>query len=493
MPARRTLAATATLAAVLVTAAAAAGAAPAERIALHSRPGVKVPIVTVTKNDPGTSPGNIFLTPRARVGDRSGPLITDAQGRPVWFHPLSAARTALGLQPQLYRGKPVLTWGQRPPIAKEGDLYKGNPHSTYDVIADDSYRIIARLRAKGSGVRTDMHDFVITKRNTALVLGFRFVRARLDRFGGPARGYVIDQVVQEVTIPDNRVLFSWSAVRHIPLDESYLRPGPTGTWDPFHVNSIDEDSDGDLLITARHSFAVYKVSRSSGRVLWKLGGKDSSFSGNATQFFYAHDAHHESDGTLTLFDNAGSEFDTTHGPSKAIQLRLDMRKKTASVVREFSPPNGKVVSTSQGNARLLPGGNVFVGWGTSPWLSEHAPDGRVLFAAHMPSRIYQSYRAFKAVWHGKPLGEPAVAASTATGKLRLYVSWNGATEVAKWRVLGGDDGAALKEIAVADWNGLETKIEASATPKLLKVEALDANGKTIGTSAQVQPTPPTRH
>jgi hypothetical protein len=418
-------------------------------------------------------------------------MILDSKGRIVWFNRLPKTRSATSLQPQVYRGKPVLTWAQRPPLVEEGDLYNGNPHSLYNVIADDGYRIIARIRARGKNVRTDLHDFVITKRNTALLMGFRYVPRRLSKYGGPPRGRVIDCLVQEVDIRTNRVLFSWAAVNHVPLGESIVKPLASGDWDYCHANSVSEDRDGNLLVSLRHTSSVYKISRRTGRTIWKLGGRDSSFRmGPGTSFYYMHDAQAQPDGTYTIFDNRSAEFDKRRGTtSKVLRLGLDTKAKTATLVQDFLPPNGEVLSSSQGNARLLQGGNVFVGWGSSPWWSEHSPDGRLLFAAHLPSRTYQSYRAFKGPWRGRPSGRPAVLATSRNGRLTVYVSWNGATEVAQWRVLGGSSGPSTQVLGSAEWQGLETKLEFAPAPALVQVQALDAAGNVIGTSPVVQPQP----
>ena len=80
---------------------------------------------------------------------------------------------------------------------------------------------------------------------------------------------------------------------------------------------------------------------------------------------------------------------------------------------------------------MLSDRNVFVGWGSSPWFSEYAPNGSLVFAAHFASAWYQSYRAFKGPWVGKPRTKPAVTAHTKLGNTAAYVAWNGATAAAR--------------------------------------------------------------
>jgi hypothetical protein len=443
--------------------------------------------VFVTVNDHAKAPGFMFLTPRAKLGQSTGPTILNADGKVVWFHRLSPRRTAAGLRPQVYRGKPVLVWGQRPPLVHEGDSYRGPPHTVYNIIADTSYRIIARIRARGHGVRTDLHEFKISKRSTALVLGWRVVNRNLKRYGGPERSAVLDNVIQEIDIRTGKVLLNWSAARRLSPRYSYVRAPDTGAWDAYHLNSINEDTDGNLLITSRHMSAVYKINRRTGRVMWKLGGRHSNFKvSSAARFYYPHDAQRAPDGSITILDNHAGPV-SVRGASRALRLRVNSRRRTVSLARSFRHPSGSVHSDSQGNATELPNGNVFVGWGISPWFSEYAPDGRLVFAAHFKSAWSQSYRAFKDDWHATPKGNPAIFARITNGRVAAYVSWNGATEVANWRLLGGPAQDQLAPLGSAPWADFETKLAFDGTPAYVQVQALDATGEVIGASGVVQP------
>ena len=475
-------------AAVAVVAAVPAGAgASAYNKEVKSVPGLRIPRIYTTVNDEGRSPGYIFITPRAKAGQRTGPTILDADGHVIWFHRLGPTRTAIGMQPQIYRGKPVVTWGQRPPLVNEGDLYSGTTHTVYNVIADTNYHVLARVRTRGRGINTDLHEFQITKRNTALLLGWRIYRADLSKYGGPKRSAVLDNIVQEVDIKTGRALMTWSAVRHIAPTYSYVKPPDTGAWDAYHINAISEDSDGNLLLTARHMSAVYKIARHSGRVLWKLGGKKSDFRMSASaSFFYPHDAQRAADGTLTIFDNRATALDHSHGASRALNLRVDAKRRTVRLANVFRHPTNST-ATSQGNVSELPGGNFFVGWGSSPWFSEYAPDGRLLFAAHTQSMWNQSYRAYKADWHATPDTDPAIFARVAAGRVAAYVSWNGATEVRSWRLMAGPDPDNLAPLGEAPWADFETKLGFDGQPAWVQAQALDADGKVIGLSPVVQP------
>lgn len=454
---------------------------------VRSVPGLRIPRVFVTVNDPDKAPGFMFLTPRAKNGQRTGPTILNADGKVVWFHRLSKTRTAAGLRPQMYQGKPVLIWGQRPPLLQEGDSYRGDARTTYNVIADRSYHIIARIRARGAGLHTDLHEFAISKRDTALVLSWRVENRNLERYGGPEHSAIINNFVQEIDIKTGKVLLNFSAARRISPRESYVKAPDTGAWDPYHLNSITEDTDGNLLLTSRHMSAVYKIDRSTGKVLWKLGGKGGDFKlSDAARFYYPHDAQREADGSITILDNHSGPV-SLNKPSRALRLRVDTGKRTATLSRAFPHPAGNVNSNSQGNVSELPNGNVFVGWGISPWFSEYGPDGRILFAAHFKDAWSQSYRAFKADWHATPDSHPAIFARVGAGRVAAYVSWNGATDVATWRLMGGAAPNSLAQLGEAPWADFETKLGFGGQPAYVQAQALDASGSVIGLSPVIQP------
>ena len=97
---------------------------------------------------------------------------------------------------------------------------------------------------------------------------------------------MFDSVVQEIDIKTGLVLFQWDSLDHVPLADSYAKFPPTGTpYDFLHLNSIEQDDDGNLLIGGRAVSALYKVNRSTGAVMWQLGGRRSSFTLGANASF----------------------------------------------------------------------------------------------------------------------------------------------------------------------------------------------------------------
>jgi hypothetical protein len=239
--------------------------------------------------------------------------------------------------------------------------------------------------------------------------------------------------------------------------------------------------DGSLLVSARATWAIYDISRRTGRILWSLGGKHSSFRlGPRVRFSWQHDARLVGD-TLSLFDDASDGPSQQEEESSAKVLRLDRTRMRAKLVRTYrhSPA---LLTISQGNAQTLPNHNLFVGWGADPQFSEYSPSGRQIFDGSFELGV-NSYRAYRFPWTGRAPGRPALAvAPSSAAALTLYASWNGATQVAAWRVLGGETAGSLGPVAQAQRTGFETAIHLSSSLPYFAVQALDADGRVLGTS-----------
>ncbi len=439
---------------------------------VHSRPDLRPPLVEVLTPAHGTAPGYLFLAPKKEV-DQTGPLILDDRGRVVWFDPLDTGGVT-DFRVQRYRGRPVLTWWR-------GQTEKGVGDGRY-VIADSSYRVIANVRA-GNGLSGDIHEFRITPQNTALFTVYRKVPYDLSALGGPKGGKVNEGVVQEVDIPTGRVLFEWHSLRHVGVGESYA-PLPKDDSDPydyFHVNAIEVEPDGNLLVSARHTHAAYEIRRGDGAVLWRLGGKRSDFRMEpGTRFAWQHDVRRQPDGTITVFDN-DADHPQPGRESRVLVLRVDERRHTATLVRSYAHPQ-PLLSTSQGNGQFLPDGHLVVGWGSQPYVTEFDPAGHVLLDLRFGSGGADSYRAYRFPWRGSPSERPALAVEVGGGGTTVYASWNGATEVASWRVLGGVDRQHLAPVATAPRTGFETAVPVVSAAHFFAVEALDAGGRMLGRS-----------
>ena len=448
-----------------------------------SRPDLRPPIVKVRTPAKGTSPGYLFLGPKMVVA-QAGPMIMDNTGQVVWFHPLRFTKGITDFRVQRYRGKPVLTWWR-------GRLSNVGVGDGWYVIYDRSYRPIGEVRP-GNGLAGDVHEFLITPRDTALITIYHRLRVDLTDIGGPKQGLIWDGIVQEIDIPTGRVLFEWHSYPQIGIKESYSDPPKKqlGTkpfpYDYIHLNSIAEGPEGNLLISARNTHAIYNVSRKTGKVLWRLGGKKSDFKlGPGVRFAWQHDARWRPDGTMTIFDNGAAP--PVEKFSRVLVVRADTKTKRATLVRSYRHPK-KLLAPFEGNAQFLDDGHIVVGWGAWPNITEHLPNGRVIFEAYFgqgkpPGKDADTYRAYRFPWKGTPSDQPAIALKEG----RVYVTWNGATDVARWQVLVGEADDDLAVRASAKKTAFETAIAFDrGAGKFLAVQALDGEGNVLGTSKTIE-------
>jgi hypothetical protein len=456
-----------------------AAAAPAGYV---SRPDLMPPPIEITIPASGTAPGLIFLGPFAAGAPGSppptaqaGPLIVDDAGEPVWFLPM-ARKAALSVRVQKYRGRRVLTWYEGPVLGGYGGSF---------VIFDPTYHRLVRVKA-GHGYFGDSHEFLLTPRGTALIAVYSELTADLSSVGGAIDAKLVEGIVQEIDVRSGKVLFEWHSFDHVPVEESYT-PGPSsaGNVDYFHLNSVAVDQDGHLLVSARNTCTVYKVDRTNGSVIWRLGGKKSDFEfGPGAAFTYQHDARSHVDGTLTVFDNG---IPLSPGPvaSRGIRLALDTQAMRATLVQEYRPPAPRP-AFAMGNVQQLADGGVFVGWGSAGGFSEFGADGQVRLDARFGDGSV-GYRAFRCSWVGRPTGKPAVAVRRSDDgeTMTVYASWNGATEVASWLVRAGAAPDNLKTVATSPRTGFETAITIAAASGYVSVAALDAEERRLGASRAI--------
>ena len=446
-----------------------AGATPDPRLHFRSRPDLAPHPITVLTAADQVSDGLVFLTPGVDGGQGDGLVMIDNHGEPVWINPLSDLR-AFNFKVQRYRGAPVLTWW-------EGVVVGGHGQGE-GVLADTTYREIARVRAAG-GLQCDLHEFLITPQDTALITAY----AQVPHAAAPGGQPILEGIVQEVDIATGRLLFEWHSYPTVRLAES-CAPDPsdrTQPFDYFHVNSIDVDTDGHLLVSARHTWTVYKLHRSTGAILWRLGGKHTDFAAApAAAFSWQHDARRQPDGTLTVFDD-----EAPPTPSHGLRLQIDETARGVSLVRAYTHP-APISSDTRGDVQILPNGNVFVGWGGAPFASEFGPAGDLRFdVALWPGEL--SYRACRYPWRGQPSGSPAAAAEkTSSGGAIVYASWNGATDVQRWQILAGATADGLQIAATAPRGGFETAVTLPSAWPFVAARALDATGVVLGTSPVIQ-------
>jgi hypothetical protein len=446
-------------------------------VSFRSEPDLLPPGDCVNQAATGTAPGFLFVDPKG--GNRgNGAAILNNQGNLIWYDPVNEPKVH-NLETVTYKGQPMLAF------------YQGNGAGAHGVgefvLMNEHYQVVSYIRA-GNGDKADLHELTITPQNTALIGAYVPVKMNLTAYGGKASQVVDNYVVQEIDVATGNVLFSWNSLDHVPVTYSeYAVPGNGATFDYFHGNSIALTSDGNLLISGRNVSAVYDVNRTTGAVIWELGGKHSSFTlapSGQQWFCYQHQARQPEANVITLFDDGGVGPSTCpNHASRGLAMTLDTTSHTATITRDLGH-NPPLHAAIVGSDQTLPNGDDLISWGSVPEITEFNAAGNSNFDMSVSG---QTYRAFRAPWTGIPDYPPAVASRQGAGNaVTVYASWNGDTQVASWQILAGSSPSSLLPVGQPQAKtGFEAKITVHTAGPLVAAQARDGSGKVLATSPAV--------
>jgi hypothetical protein len=400
---------------VAVTALALQGG-PAQAIGGIPVPTVPVgpPTYTVNVNSPSGAKGDVFYTTglsAAAVGidiplldsllspiEPSALVIAKKSGAVVWRHQAATGDSVADFRTQTYQGHKVLTWW-------EGSA-EGGHGAGADYIANSHYKIIKKITLPG-GFSADVHEFRIVSHDRALITSYKTITHDMSAVGGPKSAQMYDAYAFVVSLKTGKVLQKWNALQHIPLANTRQRnplPG-SSVYDPYHINSISLDHQGNLVMSFRDLSAVYDVALKTGRINWVLGGAHPTLkAGKGVAFSYQHDAEFINPTTLQVFNDdalgmndPNNPLDVIQGLSSVQQIKINTATKTATLVHNWTHPDD-LVAIAMGNAQHLTDGHTFVGWGTAPRISEFDAHGKLVYDASIPG---PTYRAFLSTWPGK--------------------------------------------------------------------------------------------
>lgn len=314
-----------------------------------------------------------FITPRGWKVKDPGPMIVDSTGTLVWSKHFANkyGGQAYDFKVQPYRGEQYLTFWLGDDTRRGhgfGHYYMMN--ASYDVVHK-----VGKSNGHAATLPTDLHDFVITAQDTALVTVYTPKQFDIRSFGRKWNDVwnqaVWDCSFQEIDLETGEVTFNWEALAHVNTSATYstlASSGDAGTrtapFDWFHINSVQKDELGNFLVSARNTHAVYYVDARTEEVLWTLGGKQNSFQdlsdGRALNFAWQHDARfvpmdafpelytppskHEGVTTrlMTLFDNAAMDWDYTFGTPYSRALLLELSYPTTRSTHNAKPVKGNM-------------------------------------------------------------------------------------------------------------------------------------------------------
>ncbi|CAJ2504722.1 Uu.00g121160.m01.CDS01 [Anthostomella pinea] len=433
--------------------------------------------------------GSHFFMAPAAPGMGFTPIILDSRDLSlVYADPKWDGGTDARMQ--MYNGSQYLTFWS-------GYDFKG--HGTGGgLMVDTSYTEFRNLTTKGLGTGADSHDFKMTGDGGVIMNNYHTIVTDLTSVGGTTNSHLLDCAFQEADVETGEVRFTWRANDHFHVTESRTDSPFEETedgWDWFHMNAISKTAQGNYLISIRHLQALALINGTDGSRIWQVGGSNNSFrdlsGGRATNFKFQHDARFvdATEREITLFDNhnmapgaaptPGCTVDCTRG----LRIRLDYNAMTVQVVSEFYHPVG-VQAWAQGGYQLQSNGNALIGWGVVPAMTEYNAAGDIIMDVQIrPWDTTEEgggplYRAYRFDWVGQPTWGPSIAVVDSV----VYVSWNGATEVASWALSGGDTHVTLEAMDTVPKAGFETAITPPRAASFFRVNALDSKGNVMGTT-----------
>ena len=424
-----------------------------------------------------------------------GPHIYDNNGELVWSGShLYDDRTTFDFKVATHNGSQYLTF-----IAGE-DLHEDESPGGSGVILDSSYQHVKTVDERNGRGTMNMHEFTTIEDGTrALMITYGSTFSEVQSPNGQSKKiFVGNNGFSEVDTATGKAVFSWWALDHLDPSESHVdldfsaHLNYGSPWDFFHMNSVDKNAGGDYLISARYTDTIYKISGTDGSILWRLGGKKSDFELDGFNFSSQHDARfkQESSGRtmITFFNNHSDGNRATAKTSSAMEVSLDMKTMKATLVNEWHRPDGQLTKL-RGNTQVLDSGRVFVGWSENTYVSEFNTDGELVMEAQMAAHRFNTYRTYKFNFTAQP-SEPIVerafvyGATPETSTTVVYVSWNGATEVAEWKFYSWRDDARVLLGSIAR-TGFETTFMVSGAATNVVAEAVDVNGRSLRQSDAV--------
>jgi hypothetical protein len=305
-------------------------------------------------------------------------MILDNTGAPMFYRVMPSMSTDFKIQPNGY-----LTY------------FDYSAGAYYEL--DSSYAVIDSFRC-GNGYKTNLHELILLPDGHQLMLGDDPEIVDMSSLvpGGGRGATAIGAVIQELD-RNKHVIFQWRTFDHFKVTDCTQEDLTAQSIDYVHPNTIEVDTDGNLLLSSRHMDEITKIDRKSGAIIWRWGGKNNQFKylGDSVGFSHQHTIRRTQSGSLIMLDNGNYR---TPPYSSVVEYAVDEVAKTARLIWQFRH-KPDVYAVAMGSTERLPNGNTLVGWGSaSPAIDEVRPDGSVAFELQLPDSIV-SYRAFRMPWH----------------------------------------------------------------------------------------------
>jgi hypothetical protein len=272
---------------------------------------------------------------------------------------------------------------------------------------DKSYNIIDSFYC-GNGYITDVHELRLLDNGHALLMSYDPEIVNMVQYLGTQNpgdadtaAVVSGLIIQEIDANKN-VVFQWRSWDHYKITDATHEDFNAHIIDYVHGNAIELDNDGTLLISCRHMDEITKINRTTGAMIWRLGGKNNQFTfiNDPIGFSHQHAIRRIKNGNITLFDNGNFH---TPSFSRAVEYALDEQNKTAVLVWQYRN-NPDIYGFAMGYVQRLDNGNTLISWGAAnPSVTEVRYDGTKEYELSLPQGVF-SYRASRY----QPVSQPVI-------------------------------------------------------------------------------------
>jgi len=375
------------------------------------------PHIEITVNDNPDS-GYIFIDNR---GGRGKPynVIFDNTGCPIWYQRTTGQWHDMKVQPN--------------------GMLTMEAHPGGKAIGLNSNYVQAATYSTTNGYTVDEHELQVLADGSYYLIGARYNTVDMSRYvvGGKTNANVQETVIQGFTAA-GELIFQWRAWDNYDIRDLHIESPLASSMTFPHMNSIEIDKDGHILVSSRNLSEVTKINKDTGEIIWRLGGAHSDFvfvNDPLDGFWGLHSVRATGTNRYILFDNGN-----LHNPpvSRAVEYELDLTNMTATLVWQYpATPTTNLFSVYMGNVQRLPNGNTLINWAVTnlPKLTEVRPDGTKAFEMNWVNK-YETYRVWRYRWQGMTLKPYLIVESTPTNVVLLFNKF-GDTNVAYYRVYGG--------------------------------------------------------
>jgi hypothetical protein len=395
-------------------------------------------------------------------------VILDTWGNPVFYQ----RGGATDFKPQK---NGAITWGT---------FTEANPNLATFTAVDKNFNYI-RSYSTVNGYGTDIHELRVMEDGSYYLIGGSAETVDMSRYvaGANPAARVTENAIQHFTA-EGDLIFQWRAWDHVDiLSQQEFIPLTAWSFDFPHMNSIDVDEDGHILLSSRSTSECTKIDRDTGEVIWRLGGTHSTLTflndplngpRNQHSFLSLGGGHY------ILFDNGD-----LHTPpvSRAVEYAVDPVAKTATLVWQFRDMPDKY-AVHLGNVQRLPNGNTHINWamGGYPKAVEVDSNGvKQLELALSPGN--DLYRSWRAAWDGV-VPVPYLIVEPYPDKVTLIFNKFGDTNVNSYRIYGGTSPQPTNLLATTPFTLAQLSNLQDNQQYYFRVTAVAGGGKESGYSNQ---------